>query len=390
MLKLDGSGGRIQCNRCLKEKIVNATGSIEIAMEVTLGQKVYHIVLYDSHDEIAVDCRIDKDGKVGFYNGKEYVDSGARLAYPFSGYEKKVWADESSRPWYTVSSNLHSYEFGEFDFQKRRLIFKFDGKSHDAPLVTGVSDINKLELQTETVEPGTVIWLDHYKQIKGGKVTDYEGFPYHWEPMPAVPPGYPNDKRHAIKYRMKEHKWLEAFTKYGNVFCRLPKPVLNGSVDFEVMTPHAHQEVYFALSEMGNKRSEEAGGFFVMIFNGLWASCSEVIKDQEKIEKAFKIGLIAGPNYYFTPFDTPMKAENNKFYKVHVEWSESTYRLWIDGEPQKLKGSYDFPMYGGGLRKGVDTINLHPAAHVFPQGGAYVYSYWGTITLRSKTKLIRG
>lgn len=387
---MDGSFGRIQNNRLLKERITDASGAVEVAMQVTCG-RVYHIVLYDSKDRLAVDLRIDRDGKMAFHDGKDYVDSGARLTFQ-SGEGEREWVDNSIGPtWFQSNrppdawrSTLHSYEFGGFDFQEGSFSFKLDGKRFRAPLAKEASDISKLELQTETVEPGTAIWLDHYKQTKGGEQIDYEDFPYFWNDW-AVREFYPEARWFDSRLSLKAHKWLEVCTRYGDIVCRLPAPVLKGSMEFTVMTTDVRQEVAFAIWEQGQRRGEEAGGMWLMIYNGLWSTAEKHRHSWEDIVAAVESRLIVpGGHYYYESFDPPIKAENGKFYKVKIEWDNSngTWRLWIDGELRKNKGeSYNRPL--APLKKGVDTLRLHPGAHVYPHGGIYSYSYWGTFTVKS-------
>jgi hypothetical protein len=125
---------------------------------------------------------------------------------------------------------------------------------------------------------------------------------------------------------------------------------------------------------------------WLMIYNGLWTTAGKDRRSWEDIVAAVESGLIApGGHYYYESFDPPMEAENDRFYKVKMEWdnSKGTWRLWIDGELRKNKGeSYDRPL--SPLKKGVDTFRLHPGAHVYPHGATYSYSYWGTFTVKSK------
>ena len=387
---MDGSHGRIQCNRLLGQRITEADSTVELSMQVTCG-KVYHIVLYGEDDRPAADLRIDREGFMAFSDGRDFVDSGAVLTFQWLG--AREWGDnsigptwwQSNRRLYAIRSTLHKYEFGGFDFQKGCFVFKLDGKAFEVPLVKGVSSIDKLELQTETVEPGTVIWLDHYAQTTRGNQVDYEDFPHFWNDW-AVKKYYPQEKWHDSKLSMKEHRWLEVCTKYGDVVCRMPSSILKGSVTFEMMTTDVRQEIAFGVNEEGQRRGEEGGYISVMIYNGLWCSSGERKDSWEEIFAAVESGLIPpGGMYYYDSFDPPLQAENGKVYKVRMAWDnfKGTWRLWIDNELRREKGG-DFERALNPLKRGMDMIRIHPGAHVYPHGEVYSYSYWGRITVREQ------
>ena len=388
--QMDASHGRVQCNRLLKEPITGPSGSVEVQMEITCG-RIYHVLLYDSNETPVVKMRIDREGVMAFYDGNDYIDSGARLMFQY--IEEKEWGDnsigptwfQSNRMLFAMRSSMHTYRFGGFSFDEGTFTFSLDEKSFTPPLASAAIDISKLELQVETVEAGTAIWLDHYAQFNNDIQTDYENFPHFFDDW-ALDKYYPQDKFFPSKMSMKNHQHLEICTKYGDVISRMPESILKGSVEFSVMTTDVNQEVAFQIFELGQRRGDEAGGIFVFIYAGLWSVGNVKHDNWEEIVAAAKAGLI--PNrghYYFDSFDPPMKAENNRFYKVKIDWDNSagTWQLWIDGEPRKDEGQgYERP-FKKPLSKGIDTVRLHPGSHVFPHGGVSSYSYWGDIIVKS-------
>ena len=389
-LQMDASGGRVQNNRTLKQPIADAGGAVEVQMEVTCG-RTYHVVLYDSSCSLVVDLRIDAEGVMAFLDGERYVDCGARLMFQY--VDEKEWSDnsigptwfESNRMLFTMRSKLHTYAFGGFDFGAGRCDFTLDGERFNAPLAGAATDVNQLELQIETVEPGTAIWLDHYAQFDNGEPIDYEDFPHFWDDW-AIDKYYPQDKFYPSKLSMKNHEHLEICTKYGDVISRIGESVRRGSVEFSVMTADVNQEVAFQIMELGQRRGEEAGGIFVMIYSGLWSVGRIKRDDWQEIAAATEAGLIpARGHYYFDSFDPPLKAENGLFYQVRIEWNadRGNWQLWIDGEPRRDLGEpFERPLKP--LKNGVDTIRLHPGSHVFPHGGVSSYSYWGEIVVRAQ------
>lgn len=391
--QMDASCGQVRNSRLLADPITDARGAVEVQMEITCG-RLYHVLLYDSNDRTAAHLRIDREGVMAFRDGGDFVDCGARLMFEYG--DERLWEDnsigptwfESNRMLFTLRSSLHTYRFGGFCFDEGSFTFSLDGESRTVPLAGPAADIRKLELQIETVEPGTAIWLDHFAQFRGGETIDYEDFPNYFDDW-ALDKYYPQEKFYPSRMSMKDHRHLEICTKYGDVISRMPESVLSGSVEFSVMTTDVNQEVAFQIMELGHRRGEEAGGIFIFIYAGLWSAATVKRDKWEEITAASEAGLIPPwGHYYFESFDPPLKAENGRFYDVRIEWDgvRGTWRLWIDGELRRDEGQgYDRPLKP--LKKGVDTIRLHPGSHVFPHGGVSSYSYWGEIAVNSRDEV---
>jgi len=203
-LSMNGSNDQIRCHRFLKEKIVDSSGSTEVKMRVVFG-KPYHIRLHDSTEQLVADCLIDADGWVKFHNGDEYVNSGKYITLCLG--KLAVDPEFNWTWWYAKTSDEVVYSLAKFDFARE--IFEFvitEPGLHEKTMVHScllpdACDISKLELSTGEVEPGTIICLRQYKQYKDGVIIDQEEFSHHWEPIPALPDGYPRDNFYDTKLR---------------------------------------------------------------------------------------------------------------------------------------------------------------------------------------------
>ena len=232
-LKMDGSHGRIKCRRPLKKEIDDGYNAVELSIQFTLGKK-YHVLFYDSSQCLVIDCLIDRDGKFYFHNGNGYIESVARL--------------EPNQLW-TTESQPHQLRFGLFDFRDGHFQFELNDKViKQMPLRSKTTHVFYLELQTGIVEPGTVLWLDTYRQLRGDGVIDEERFPHHWKTLPYVPTGYAQEKWDTTTYRPVNNYWLEVCTRYGGMYTDF-QPIVHGIVELDMMTQDVQQEAQVSLGE---------------------------------------------------------------------------------------------------------------------------------------------
>ena len=379
-LKMDGSVGKIQCSRRLKEAIKDSGSRVEIKAIFALG-KMYRIVLYDSSDKMVVDGHIDRAGQVLFNNGNSLIDSTANI-----GADRGFWG-QASAP--------HTLVFDQFDFRSKKFKFSLDGKSYSSvPLCSSSDNVSRLELQTDVLEPGTLIWLGHYKQTGDrDRLIDNQNFEDYWVSNPAVVPGYPSAKWQATTYRPKDFKWLEVSTRYGAVYVRFAsKPIVRGKLDIEMMTDNVDHETQLNLGEYkydpqgnpGNLPTDPTGvstisggwKINVGIFARLWTSYRDEVGNPHP--------SILEPLMTFKPFDNAPPAAINKPYRLKIEWNTTslTYRVWIDEILQTYGGVADIPMLHR-PEKGIDMIMIHPGDRN-PWFGPYLHSYWGKVKVTAE------
>jgi len=395
-LVMDGSTCKIQCHRFLKKKIVDGTGILEVKMRVVFG-KPYHIYFYDGADQLAMDCLIDSDGWIKFRRRDEYVNSGKYITY---GLGLPCVDTEFSRPWwYAVESDEVIYRFGNFDFAKRNLdltvtVPNLEEKvTMENCLLTRASDISKLELQTGVAEPGTRIRLRDYRQYKNGNIIDHEEFPYHWQPVPAPPDGYPHDNICETRLRPVGNRWLETSTFYGWVQVRMPL-LPEGELDYEIMTPDVEKESCLQLEEYRGSQLFTCP-IGVLIMNGKFGCTIPSGKRHSRVVNRDFEGIDLF--YFDEPIPRPRQV-----YSIKIAWYKSChFRVWIDGTPMKINDSYDIPMTKRAEDfRGIDTVNLHPGhagirptlaqkkkGESFPEDAKPHLTYWGKFRVKAQQTL---
>ena len=369
-LTMDGSFGKIQCNRLLKEKITDTTSRVEMTLIFVEGRK-YRIVLYDLDNKMVVDCRIGREGWVSFSDGKSYIKTKARIG-PNTEY-----AVEYSPP--------HRFSFGQFDFSVGQFQFSFNGKKDFLPMpfCRKAKNISKIEVQTCVVEPGTIIGLDNYRQIEEpDTIIDEDNFSNYWVPSPAILPGYPDERSKDVTYRPKDHKWLEVFTRYGLVHLVFTKtPISYGYIEFDMLTENTACESQFNMGEYTRNFGPIPGGGWLMniaIFNGVWTPFQKGVPPKKT--------TILTPFHTSAPFDNPPLAVANKPYRVRMGWHapSRTWRAWIDGVLQTSQGKLDLKT--GLIKKGIDMIIIHPGNRNM-DAGPFLYTRWGNIKVVSYDKI---
>ncbi len=179
---LEGVGKEgIECCRFLKEPITDGRGKVEVGMRVIPGKvwrfggedridigKIYAIRLYDSDDELMVDCRVDRDGWIRLmqsddeYDGFKVeevakFDTGKAITWCRGRclVDPKISFPPPQIP-YGLETDLHRFGFHNFDFTNRTFDFSFDD---DDPLAISIGligngqDISKLELRAFCIHP---------------------------------------------------------------------------------------------------------------------------------------------------------------------------------------------------------------------------------------------
>ena len=371
-LAMDGSDGKIQCSRLLKERITDRKGRVEFDVRLARG-KIYGISFYDSEDRKVLDCRVERSGQVRFSDGDSFVDAGVGIG------SAGVWAD-----W----SKTHTLGFGQIDFSAKTFVFTFDEKSMvDMPLSASATNVARVELRTLIVEKGTLIWLDNFRQLEEPNVTvDTESFNQYWVPCSGIPRGMPGEKWQEIRYRPKDYKWLEVGTTYGAVYVRFTdRPVKKGVLELEMITDNIEAETQLNLGEY-QKRSEYSIGVQDEVPGGAWRINVGIFAERWipfKDWEADSVVSIRKPFGHGVPFDNALTPVADKIYKLQIAWDAGTqtHRIWIDGVAQLWKGSVDIPMLYD-LKEGVDMIMIHPG-NLNPDLGPYLYSRWGNIKVVS-------
>ena len=361
-LKLDGSSGRIQCRRRLKEPIANPGGAVEFSVHFTLG-KSYRILLYDAAERPVVECFIDRDGQVRFHDGNGYVDGGVGIG------TNELW---------TVESEPLRLRFSHFDHQQKTFRFELDDQTVEGmPLRAQSTDVSHLELQTEVVEPGAVLWIQAFRQTQGEQLIDEEHFTDHWETLPYIPTGHAQEKWDSTSYRPMDYRWLEVRTRYGAAYTSFA-PIAKGSIELDMMTQDVNQETQISLGEYQPWVTPVTPGFWKLvlgIFAGMWTPFQDWVReDTIKFTQPFGYGM---------PFDNAPAAENDRSYHVRIEWeiNAQTWQVWIDGTELRYKGSSTLKAFSP-VDKGIDTLMFHPG-NLNPTAGPMLRYHLGGVRVRS-------
>ena len=165
-LVMDGSLGRIQCSRLIRPEITSADASVEVRLRAVLGH-AYAVCLYDSKGNLAVRCELNATGWVGFRTGDEIIQSGKSLTYCYGipAVDPEFLPANNTR-----ESDEHALRFGAFDFTKGTLRFWLDDDpvTVEGALETGVSDIGRIEVQSQLNEGSTFsVYLPRPKKTEG-------------------------------------------------------------------------------------------------------------------------------------------------------------------------------------------------------------------------------
>jgi len=348
-LVMDGSRGRIKCNRRIEPTITQRSASVELGLRVVLGHP-YAICLYDSRDQLVIRCVLGTSGWIRFSNHPHLIESGKFLS---SWYGLPSIDPNFSSPSHTRESDEHIFRFEEFDFTNGTFKFSLDG---DATTIAGAfntpaGDIAKIELQTLLMEQGARIRLRNYVHRDRGKIIAADEFPWHWMPVPPQPDGYPYDHISETTLRPAEYQWLQTTTHYGWVKVRFPK-IARGEVHFRVMTPDVQREAVVLLEEDDGTIAQGCRAH-AGILEGKFCCCSVGTRFSKVLQREVPMDDV----HYLDD----IVPEPDRAYSFKVAWEANGYRIWIDGQPMKVRGEdlFAFEMAQRPFR-GIDTLTLHP------------------------------
>ncbi len=334
-LTIDGSRGRARCSRRMKNRVRRTEDAVELKLRVALGKR-YHILFTRADDRIALDCRIDVDGRIHLTGDRGTVDSGKSLTFHYG----RPYADPAIRPPYVVPSDEHRLTFSGFDFENRKFVFALE--KNDPVEIQGcigpdIDEISTIELATGTVETGSLMRLREYAEYNDGAVASRETFPLYWAPVPPPPDGMPDDNVCETVMRPVNFRWLETVTKYGYVKVRIP-PLKAGAVEFEMKPADAALESCLILEE--HQGIIKYGNIQFGLLRG-------------------KIIICTGKG--ITEFDQAVQVASGRVYRFRIEWDarNGEVRLRIDGETMTHRGSDAFSFANLPVN-GIDTITLHP------------------------------
>jgi hypothetical protein len=351
-LVMDGTEGRIQCNRLIRPAIVDPEGAVELRMRFVLGRS-YALLFYNHLDQVVVRCVCDDEGWIRFHNRDQVIDTGKFLTYSYGIPAVDPQFRSTKRP---LDSDEHRFRFDQFNSAHGTFRFWLD----DAPVtVEGAfehpaTEVAKVELQTLTVEPGAVIRVRSYARHQGDTVVGDERFAWDWGPVAPPPDGYPYDHVCETRVRPVDYRWLQTNTQYGWLWVRFTRIAL-GEIEFELMTPDIKRESVILL--------EEDDGTFDQgqrLHAGILREKFIVTGASEQYSKMFDRPFPRDAHIYF---DAP-KPEPNQVYTFRVAWNERGYRMWVNDIPMEAPGRDIIPyQYAHRPFKYMNTLTLHPGMH---------------------------
>lgn len=351
-LVMDGTEGRIQCNRLIRPVIADPGGAVELRLRVVLGRS-YALVLRNQFDQAVVRCVCDDEGRITFRAGDRRITTGKFLTYSYGIPAIDPQFRSTKRP---LDSDEHCFRFDQFDMARSTFRFWLDDEpvTLEGAFEHPATEIAKVELQTLNVEPGAVIRLRSYARLEGNTVIQDERFPWDWGPVAPPPDGYPYDHVCETRVRPVAHRWLQTITQYGWLWVRFPRIAL-GEIEFDLMTPDIKRESVILL--------EEDDGTFDQgqrLHAGILREKFIVTGVSEQHSQMFGRPFPKDAHIYF---DAP-QPEANQAYTVRVTWDERGYRVWVNGIPLEAPGRDIIPyQYAHRPFKYMDTLTLHPGMH---------------------------
>lgn len=385
-LKMDGSQSRIACRHRLKRRIVDKETRLALTALFVPG-RAYRIALFNSLGSTVASATVKRDGHISLgadLNTKE-TDEPELSCGP--GVHCQPPPGGGAHP-----SPLHVLGFSSFDFHAGTAVFTLDGKAYPGmALERSAKDIDGIEVETLTVDAGSVVWIHDFKEeTSQGEVDESLRFPREWTRNVAVIPGYPSDKWQETTYRPKDFKWLEMKTHYGAVYLRFSDtPIRRGVVELQIMADSMEEEVQVNL---GKYRYDATGtnGYLPVdstgistisggwnadagVYDGAWTPFLELQRNEHP--------SLRRPYPIFQPFDNAPSAEAGRRYKLKIAWDVAarSYRVWIDGAPQTFHGSPSLPM-SDAPETGLDMLMIH-AGDLNLWRGPVLRARWGEIKI---------
>lgn len=351
-LVMDGTEGRIQCNRLIRPVVASQDDAVELRLRVNLG-RAYALLLYNSADQVVVCCEIDEVGWIKFRSKDHVIDPKKYLTYSYGIPSVDPDFRTTKRP---IDSDEHRFRFDRFDFEHGTFRFWLD----DAPVViegafeVPSADIAKIELQTLTVEPGAIFRVRSYVRYEADTLIDEEKFVWDWLPIAPPPDGYPYDHVSETTVRPVNYHWLQTTTQYGWLKVRFPR-IAVGEIEFKLMTPDIQRESVILL--------EEDDGTFDQgqrLHAGILREKFIVTEASTQYSNMFDRPIPRDAHIYF---DHPTP-EPNTAYAIRVVWDERGYRAWVNGVALEASGKAIVPFqYAHRPFRYMDTLTLHPGLH---------------------------
>jgi len=351
-LIMDGSEGRIKCSRLITPPLVVSGDSIELHIRFVLGRS-YGIILYNSSDQIVVQCVIDDNGWVSFRAGDRIFETGFFLTY---SYGIPSVDNEFRTQKCPLDSDEHLIRFDQFNLENDAFQFTLDDKliTIEEMFENRMSEISKIELQTSKIEAGSLIRLKCYRRKVEDKLLEEETFDWNWCPIDPPPDGFPYDHVSELSVRPMGYHWLETSTYYGWLKVRFPK-ILIGKLDFQLMTPDIHRESVILLEE-DDGTFDQGQRLHAGILKDKFIVTGASKKYSHKFKKFF-------PKDAHIFFQEP-KPEPKQIYCFRVGWNKQGYRVCINNHLMKYQDTEVIPyQYSHRPFKGIDTLTLHPGMH---------------------------
>ncbi|MCC5833163.1 MAG: hypothetical protein JJU20_00375 [Opitutales bacterium] len=380
---MDGTGTGIQCYRFLEEKINSVDDSIALDLRFVIKRE-YGIRLYNSSDQVVVECRIDREGWLEVLTESGVIQTGLYLTsggHPIVDPRNRVHSDR----WYARETDPITIEFHDFDFETGDFTlsvtqpsFRVDESGRhggiggllrrseiiESGMLNEHQDINKVELFSDSEYPGTILFLRRFQQKRENLIIYNEVFPVYWYRVPAPEIGYPRDNLAESTLRPVDNQWLEVTTWYGWVTAVID-PIDEGEIEFEMMASNVDVE---AMIQLGSYQPERADLNSMEINVTILENDFKVSMSSNERDFVPVHNEVTDAEYYRRDFEKApswavvedIEIEDFQVYHVRIWWSNALKlaRVWVDEKPVINHGSHEFSL--SNRFNGVSAISLHP------------------------------